>query len=97
MMHQSILSTPLASLTFLLISKLKGKMHSQRMNFLSLALVEKDWKERLWLAFILIKVKEKAWVHHSTSLVRSQSPGGTQGEPFLTAAGFLGLEAEVLE
>lgn len=28
-------------------------------DFLSLAVIKKEWKERLWLAFIIIKVKEK--------------------------------------
>lgn len=105
MMHlpQSVLSAPLASLTFFFTSKLEGKMRLQRTGFLSLALIKKEWKERLWLAFILMKVKEKAWVRHGTSLVGSQRPpGGHTGQGdsesgFLTAASFLGLEAEVLE
>lgn len=100
---QSILSAPLASLTFFFTSKLKGKLCLQRMDFLSLALIKKEWKKKLWLVFILIKVKEKAWVHHRTSLVGFQRPpGGHMGQRdsehgFLTEAGFLGLEAEVLE
>lgn len=48
----------------------------QRMDFLSLALIKKEWKERLWLAFIIIKVKEKTWVHQGTSLVASWGAHG---------------------